>query len=166
MEPKIIVGKSPYLEAPTVRVTDLALASVVVAEMVEVAKRYDAVSLSANQLGYDAAMFIIRNWESYNVYINPKIVYESPEMALGSETDVSFPGLSVKITRPFKIRVRYNDIEGAIQTASLEAGTARLFQHEMTHMNGTYFWDDANFFNRTKAIKDWKNIQRKLNKND
>jgi len=162
MEPKVIVGKSPYLETPLEKVTDLALAAAVATEMVEVAKRYDAVSLSSNQLGYDAAMFIIRNWESYSVYLNPKIVYESSEMALGTETDISFPGLSVKITRPFKIRVRYNDITGAVQTANLEGGTARLFQHEMTHINGTYFWDDANFFNRNKALKDWKNIERKL----
>lgn len=159
-----IVGKNPILEKLPSKFIMNEENMKVVADLVQLASEYDLMGLSANQVGIDAQLFVLKDWETYRAYINPRVVYESPELALGTESDVSFPGLSVKITRPYSIRVRYTDINGEIKTETLEGGTARLFQHEMTHMHGTYFWDDANFLNRNKAIKDWKNIQRKLKK--
>ena len=164
MEPNIILGKSPLLETPPSKITDFSVIESVITEMVEFADKNKIVSLSANQLGFDYNVFIIKDWESYKPYCNARIVHESPELALGTETDASFPGLAVKITRPYKIRVRYNSSTGEVKSETLEGGTARLFQHEMTHMNGTYYWDDANFLNRNKAIKDWKAIERQLRK--
>jgi peptide deformylase len=67
------------------------------------------------------------------------------------------------VNRPYSIRVRYQNIHSETKTANLEGGPARLFQHEMSHMMCIPFWDNANFLNRSKAIKDWKQIKRRLN---
>lgn len=134
----------------------------VIDELVRVCNNLSAVGLSAPQLGYSLQVFVIKNFTEYKAYINPRIVHESDELAQATEICLSFPGLAVKINRPYSIRVRYQNINGETKTENLEGGPARLFQHEMTHMNGKVFWDDANFFNRNKAIKDWKSIKRKL----
>lgn len=138
------------------------LLSKVIGELVRVCNNLSAVGLSAPQLGYNLQVFVIKNFTEYKAYINPRIVHESDELAQATEICLSFPGLAVKINRPYSIRVRYQNINGETKTENLEGGPARLFQHEMTHMNGKVFWDDANFFNRNKAIKDWKSIKRKL----
>ncbi len=127
------------------------------------AQKYDAVSLSAPQIGIDAAVFVMKDIP-YMVCVNPRVVHEFDEMAMGTEACASFPGLAVKVIRPYKIRVRYQTVVGDVMTVVLEGGPARLFQHEMTHMNGTLFWNDANFLNKNKAIKDWKLIKRKIKK--
>lgn len=134
----------------------------VIDELIKVCTERNAVGLSATQLGYNLQVFVIKNWTEYSVYINPRVVNESAELAQATEICLSFPGLAVKVNRPYSIRVRYQTINGETKTGNLEGGPARLFQHEMSHMNGKAFWDDANFFNRNKAIKDWKSIKRKL----
>lgn len=134
----------------------------IINELIRVCTNLSAVGLSAPQLGYSMQVFVIKNYTEYKAYINPRIVHESDELAQATEICLSFPGLAVKINRPYSIRVRYQTINGETKTENLEGGPARLFQHEMTHMSGKVFWGDANFFNRNKAIKDWKSIKRKL----
>ena len=133
-------------------------------ELSAFSKARNAMSLSAPQVGHNVQMFTIKNWTEFILFINPRIVYESPEIAQATETCLSFPGLAVKINRSYSIRVRFQDLNGNTKTDILEGGPARLFQHEMTHMQGKLFWEDANFLNRNKALKDWKAIKRKLSK--
>ena len=134
----------------------------IIDELIATCKERNAVGLSAPQLGYNQQVFVIKDFLEYSVFINPRIVYESDELAQATEISLSYPGLAVKVNRPYSIRVRYQTIQGETKTANLESGPARLFQHEMSHMVGKPFWESANFFNRNKAIKDWKSIKRKL----
>jgi peptide deformylase len=138
--------------------------SEVVETVVNTAKKHNLPSLSATQLGLYSPVFVIKQGDSYEVFVNPRIVHVSDDMATATEYCASFPTLGVKISRPYTIRVRYQNMQGDVVTANLDKAKARLFQHEMTHINGTMYWDDANFLNRSKAIKDWKSIKRKLQK--
>ena len=162
---RLILGEESSTNVPNkVDFSDREYITKVAEELVSVCKARDALSLSAPQINHNIQMFVIKDWTEYKIFINPKVVYESPELAQGSEACLSFPGLSVKINRSYSIRVRYQTINGDTKTENFDSAPARLFQHEMTHMQGKIFWDDANFLNRNKAIKDWKSIKRKLSK--
>lgn len=161
----LIIGEESSTTNPSrVDFSDREYVFKVAEELSALSKARNAMSLSAPQIGHNVQMFVIKNWTEFKLIINPRIVYESPEIAQATETCLSFPGLSVKVNRPYSIRVRYQSLDGNTKTEVLEGGPARLFQHEMTHMQGKLFWDDANFLNRNKAIKDWKSIKRKLSK--
>lgn len=138
------------------------LAKILCSEM----EKNGGIGLSANQLGLPYRCFVMKNYPGSPHYVcfNPTIVFKSDETATIKEGCLSFPGIVVKITRPYKIRARFRDVNGEVQTEAFEGGHARVFQHEMMHMDGKIFWEDASWFHRSKAIKDWNNAKRKVNK--
>lgn len=131
--------------------------------LVDYLKSIGGVSLSAYQLGFEFQAMVIRDHDNkFMVCFNPTIVWSSPETAEAEEGSQSFPGVKVLIKRPFKIRVRYRDINGAVQTKALEGAPARFFQHEFDRVSGSVFWMAADKFHRSRAMKDWKQCERKL----
>lgn len=125
-----------------------------------------ALSVSAPEIGLNYRVIAVRSYPGDPVFVafNPRIVHYSDDYAVGEEECFSYPGLKVKITRPFSIRVRFQDPAGVTTTKNFNGAISRLFQHEMCHMQGKIFWEDANFLHRNRAIKQWKQISRKLDK--
>jgi peptide deformylase len=54
---------------------------------------------------------------------------------------LSIPGIRGDITRPEKITVRYQDLDGATRTVEAEAMFGRILQHEIDHLEGKLFID-------------------------
>lgn len=133
--------------------------------LVDYLKNIGGVSLSAYQIGFDFQAMVIRDYDDkFMVCFNPTIVWYSPETAEADEGSQSFPDVKVKVKRPYKIRVRYRDISGVVQTKSLEGAVARFFQHEYDRVQGNIFWMAADTFHRNRAITQWKSAERKLKK--
>lgn len=132
-------------------------------QLAEVVTQHKALGVSANQLGLPYRVFVMQGYPGKPMYavFNPRIVSTSPEVADFKEGCLSYPDLAVKIRRPISIRVRFQGPNAEIVTETFKGIHARIFQHEMSHMDGKIFYDEANFLNRNKALKDWKNLQRK-----
>jgi peptide deformylase len=122
--------------------------------------------VSAPELGINYKAFYIKNvqGEKWILAFNPRIVYNSDQLVDVHETCYSYPGIKVRIRRPQSIRARWQTVTGETITQQLDGAVARLFQHEMVHMqdNAKPFWFDANYLNKNKAIRDWKSLSRKL----
>jgi len=118
---------------------------------------YKAVGLAANQVGVPYRVFVMRGYPENYVCFNPKIVYNSTETELLEEACLSFPGVNVKIKRPKNIRVRFQTPSGQVATMAFDGLTARVFQHELDHLDGVLFFNRANKFHRDKALKGFYN---------
>jgi peptide deformylase len=130
-------------------------------KMIEMMKSASAMGLAANQLGLEHRVFVL-NCEPQLVCFNPKIVHESEEFAVKEEGCLSYPGLWVKIRRPKWIRVRFQDVEGKMQTENLDGMVARAFQHELDHLDGRNFLARAKKIHLDQAKRKMKLIERKL----
>ena len=75
------------------------------------------------------------------IAINPKIIQQSKEMEEDWEGCLSCPTIRGKVPRHKKITVVYYDEFGEKQTVRLEGLQARLFQHEIDHLNGNVYVD-------------------------
>lgn len=106
--------------------------------MVESCKKYNTLGLSAVQCGFNYRMFVMGSGEQYVAYFNPKIISSEGEAHM-KENCVSFPLLTLSITRPAKIKVEYQDFAGNIRQAEFHGLTARVFQHELDHLNGIVY---------------------------
>lgn len=96
------------------------------------------IGLSANQIGLPHRAFVM--WSSPAlVCFNPRIVDQSEEEVTLDEACLSYPGLVAKITRPKAIRARFQTPNGETVTRRFEGMSARVFQHEMDHMEGRVF---------------------------
>ena len=49
-------------------------------------------------------------------YVNPEIVWASPEMISHQEGSVSMPGVNDDISRHARVRISYHDLDGNLQT--------------------------------------------------
>lgn len=115
----------------------------------------NGIGLAANQINIPTRVFVIRGDEYNFVCYNPKIVSYSNKTNILEEGCLSFPGLMVKIKRPEEIRVRFQTPSGATDTKTFTGLTARIFQHELDHLDGILFYNRANRFHREQALRKW-----------
>jgi peptide deformylase len=74
-------------------------------------------------------------------YINPKIIEMSEETAIDWEGCLSIPAGFGKVARATSIVVTWTDEDGTETTETVENYTARIFQHEIDHLDGILFID-------------------------
>lgn len=119
----------------------------------------EALGLAANQLGLPYRCFVI----SANPIIccfNPRIVDFGEETVLMDEGCLSFRGEYVKVKRPRRIKVRYTLPNGEVVTEKFVDMTARIFQHELDHLDGVSMLDRASYLERERFHKRRKKLGR------
>ena len=115
----------------------------------------NGIGLAANQVGVPYRAFSMRAHPENFVCFNPKIVQPGEQQIILEEGCLTYPGLSVKIKRPQHIRVRFATPNGEVRTDTFTGMTARIFQHELDHLDGIEFFSRANRYHREQAFKKW-----------
>jgi peptide deformylase len=77
------------------------------------------------------------------VIINPEIIKASDEKVMGVEGCLSIPGLIGKVERHQAIQVKALNRHGSPVKLKVVGWLARIFQHEIDHLNGVLFTDLA-----------------------
>lgn len=114
------------------------------ADMTETMRDACGVGLAAIQIGEPIRMMVMD--EHYDqedkgeslVMFNPEVLAEE-----GSETIeegcLSIPDVREEVERSFKVKVKYQDLEGREKVSEFEGLLARCVLHEIDHMNGQLF---------------------------
>ena len=120
------------------------------------------LGISANQLGHDVRVFAMRGEQKEDslVCVNPKIVDISDNMNTMEEGCLSIPDVFARVVRPAEIVVSYQNELGEEEKQSLDGLTARVFQHELDHLDGILFIDRIGPFARQRAFEKAKKIQK------
>ncbi len=142
-------------------------------DMIETMLSHDGVGLSATQVGRTERIFVTRSYVIHpdgrwtlappKVYINPKITWYSKESDTQDEGCLSVPGLQIPLTRPYRVRVEAQDLDGLLFTEEWEFYNARMIMHENDHLNGVLHIDRTD--NRTRKMIEPKlrEIKKKFN---
>jgi peptide deformylase len=128
--------------------------------LVESCKLYKGYGLSANQCGIRARVFVMGAENEYVAFFNPKLLSSKGEIHL-EEGCLSFPLLGLRVTRPKEIEVEYQDYTGTTKYMRLDGISARVFLHELDHMNGIVYTDRA----KPLALASGQKKRQKLFKN-
>ena len=128
--------------------------------LVETCKKHDGLGLSANQCGFEHRVFVMGAGNDYIACFNPKII-ESKDEAHMEEGCLSFPLLMLKITRPKIIKVEYQDFTGVKREATFDGISARVFLHELDHMNGIVYTSRVKPLAFQFGLKKLNKIRRK-----
>ena len=91
------------------------------------------------------------------VFIDPKIIKKSRETIIDEEGCLSFPGLFLRIKRAREVEIEALGENGEKISLKTEGLLARIFQHEIDHLDGILFIDRISFWQRLK-------IKRQLQK--
>lgn len=119
-------------------------------DLTETMLHHNGIGLAANQVGLPYRVFVIKA-NPILACFNPKIVSQSGEEIELEEGCLTFPNYYVKVRRPKQIRVRYTYPNGETVTQIYDGMTARIFQHELDHLNGILFMSRASLFHREQA---------------
>ncbi|MGQ9560532.1 MAG: peptide deformylase [Candidatus Oleimicrobiaceae bacterium] len=109
--------------------------------MVRTMREADGVGLAANQIGLLQRLIVVAEGDTVHVLINPEIVSWSTRTAVDTEGCLSLPGLQAQVERASKVVVRGLDQEGKEVELVARGLLARIFQHEIDHLNGVLFID-------------------------
>jgi len=124
-------------------------------DMVETMRDAPGVGLAAPQIGLSERLLVIEYYEREEdeeiedapkkvwAVINPEIVKKSEETVMGVEGCLSIPGLLGEVERHSEIHVKALNRHGKPMKIKARGWLARIFQHEIDHLNGVLFPDLA-----------------------
>lgn len=124
-------------------------------DMIETLKSARGVGLAAPQVAKSVRLIIVRlpdeseeDHEEYGdeagktyIVFNPKIIKESRQTELGVEGCLSIPGIFGEVERHETVVVTGQDREGKKFRLKAKGFLARVFQHEIDHLDGVLFID-------------------------
>jgi len=134
-----------------------------VKQMRETMRQAQGVGLSANQIGLDLRFFVAQmpqdiSINRHNPYksvfytiFNPEIIKFSKEKDVMEEGCLSVPEVSGLVERPEKITFIGQDKNGKKIKIKAWGILARIFQHEIDHLNGILFIDKAKQIRKISA---------------
>ena len=93
-------------------------------------------------------------------YINPEIVWASPETITHQEGSVSMPGVNDDVRRHARIRIGYQDIDGNYHTEESDGLRAVCHQHEIDQLNGMFWLQRLSRLKRDRLVKKFEKLSR------
>ena len=153
---KIVTLPEPVLrrKAHTVTAFDKNLQTLI-DDMIETMREAPGVGLAAPQIGLSERVAVIEYYEREEdeenedaprkvwALINPEIVKVSEETLVGVEGCLSIPGLVGEVERHAEVQVRALNRHGKTMKIKAKGWLARIFQHEIDHLNGVLFTERA-----------------------
>lgn len=161
-DPRLRAKAKPVGPADADRVRDLA------PRMLAAMYAAPGIGLAAPQVGELLRLVVIDLQKDENraplVLVNPEIVAESAETATREEGCLSLPGQYADVTRPSRVKVRYQDLGGARREIEGDGLLSACLQHELDHLDGVLFVDYLSALKRNmllrKLAKELKTKQR------
>jgi len=158
---KIVNYPHPALRAAARPVTaidqDIQTAA---ARMLELMYESEGLGLAAPQVALPARLLVMNfagdpeKKESEFVAINPVIVETKGGFVTDREGCLSFPGLYQDVRRAKTVRVQAYNLKGELYEMTCHDLPARVWQHEIDHLDGVLFIDKMGSLRRHRSQKD------------
>ena len=154
---EIVTIPEPVLRKKARKVTDFGSElQTLIDDMVETMRQAPGVGLAAPQVASPLRVIVIEFSDEENeetppklyTMVNPEIVRLSEELVVGTEGCLSIPGFIGNVERPEQIIVKGQNRHGQPMRVKAHGWLARIFQHEIDHLNGVLFTD--------RALRIWK----------
>ena len=129
-----------------------------VADMLETMYEAPGLGLAAPQVGVQKRLFVWDIGTGPRAIVNPEIVESDGEWAF-EEGCLSVPGLSWEIVRPKLVHVVGRDLDGNEMSLEADELEARLFQHELDHLDGTLLIERLDEETRRAALRTIRDLQ-------
>lgn len=149
----------PVLAAKAAEVTDIDGKIVRIVEQMfdTLYETETGIGLAAPQVGIQRQIFVWDIDGEPEVIFNPVIAESDGEWTY-EEGCLSIPGLYVEMVRPKTVLMTGVDIDGNEISFEADELEARLFQHELDHLNGVLMFDRMQPEQRKQAIAEYQRL--------
>ncbi|MCA1524386.1 peptide deformylase [Bradyrhizobium yuanmingense] len=93
-------------------------------------------------------------------YVNPEIIWASPEMIMHREGSVSMPGINDEVQRHARVRISYQDLDGSMHAEESDALRAVCHQHEIDQLDGMFWIQRLSRLKRERLVKKFEKMSR------
>lgn len=149
---KIVTHPDPVLRRKARKVTEFTPElQALIDDMVETMRVAPGVGLAAPQVDVSLRVIVVEYGDEEDpeaparlyVVVNPEITRLSPDKEAGAEGCLSIPGFAGNVERPLEAVVKGLNRHGKPQRIKASGWLARIFQHEIDHLDGVLFIDRA-----------------------
>ena len=142
----------PVLRRKARKVTDLGPElQNLVDDMIDTMRKAPGVGLAAPQVNAPLRVIVVEYGHDEDesvppklyVVVNPEITRYSPDTEIGNEACLSIPGMVGEVERPVSVTVKGLNRQGKPIKIKASGWLARIFQHEIDHLDGILFVDRA-----------------------
>ncbi|HWE73758.1 MAG TPA: peptide deformylase [Stellaceae bacterium] len=147
--------------AAPVTVFDDALRALA-ADLLDTMQDAQGIGITAPHLGVALRVVVLKlsSEEEPAIYVNPAIIWTSGEKIRHAEGSVSMPGVTAEIERPAKVRIRYQDIDGAERVEEASGLRAVCHQHEIDQLDGVFWLQRLSPLKRDQVIRRYQKLRR------
>lgn len=145
--------------AHTVTVFDGQL-RLLAADITETMRLAPGIGMTASHIGVAQRVYVLElpGDVQPQTYVNPEITWLSDETAQNEEGSVSMPGVTELVTRPCRVTVRYQDINGNEQLEHADGLRAICHQHEIDQLNGLFWTQKLSSLRRNRLMARYKKL--------
>jgi len=120
-------------------------------DMIETMYDEVGIGLAAPQVGISLRLMVVGHEKTMaaRTIVNPVIAEQGGEVT-AEEGCLSLPGIFAPVTRAEWVRLEGQDLEGQPLSIKARGLTARVFQHEMDHLDGVLFIDRLDAMTRDR----------------
>ncbi len=154
---EVLRGKSNPIEDVDDEIVSLA------DRMTEALFRAEGIGLAAPQVGVLKRLIVVNLEDDFHIVVNPEIVETNEETESAAEGCLSVPGPEADVERATEVEVSGYDLDGKEVKLTREGLAARVFLHEVDHLNGTLFIDHLSETARTLTLREYRNAQKEEN---
>jgi peptide deformylase len=125
-------------------------------EMMRIMREHEGVGLAANQIGRLKRIFVAAHDDEEYAIVNPVIEECSETIEKDVEGCLSIPETRVEVERPTAVTISGLDPSGAPVHVEAEGLLARIFQHEIDHLDGVLILDRTDRESRKNAMREMR----------
>jgi len=164
MKPRLVYFPDPILRTPSQPLREVTQElREAIPRMFELMYGHRGIGLAGPQAGIPLRIVVSnitgdpKQKSEEKVIVNPEILDRGGIMN-EEEGCLSLPGLSARIRRSARVKVRYRDLDGQGWELDCEGLWAKLFQHEIDHLDGLLMIDKMS----AADLRQWKPLLQEL----
>ncbi|MDI1261976.1 MAG: peptide deformylase [bacterium] len=159
----IVRYPDPGLARPAQPVTafDDALRALA-ADLLDTMRAAPGIGITAPHIGVSLRVVVLEldAAEGPRTYVNPELIWASPEMIFHREGSVSMPGVNDEVSRHARVAIGYRDLDGHAHTEESDGLRAVCHQHEIDQLDGMFWIRRLSRLKRERLVKGFEKLSR------
>jgi peptide deformylase len=125
------------------------------ADLLETLRAAPGIGITAPHIGVAKRLVVLELSadDGVRTYVNPRVIWVSPEVLKYREGSVSMPGVAEEVERAARVRVSYQDLEGTERTEEADGLLAICLQHEIDQLDGIFWLQRLSRLKRERVIR-------------
>lgn len=118
------------------------------------------IGITAPHIGVLLRVVVLDLGDGAVTYVNPEVIWASPELIMHQEGSVSMPGVNEDVQRHARVRIGYRDIHGNPHEEESDGLRAVCHQHEIDQLNGLFWIQRLSRLKRERIVKRFEKLHR------